>query len=182
MVVTSTPKVSRPSRAKRLGALTPTGTAPGRKDPQARSQEPRSRGPVQGPSRSSGRIVVRCGRRAAVGPTPFRETSRDSGRLNKHPIGTQHHRKPCAHTGFGSINGGGGIRTHEARVTRLAVFKTAPFNHSGTPPAGQSSPVQRELPGAPICPLRMRRLVSILVLVPAIRGPAGYRSMRAGAP
>ena len=36
-------------------------------------------------------------------------------------------------------NGGGGIRTHEARVTRLAVFKTAPFDRSGTPPAGESS-------------------------------------------
>ena len=33
-------------------------------------------------------------------------------------------------TGHG---GGGGIRTHET-VSRLAVFKTAAFNHSATPP------------------------------------------------
>ena len=29
--------------------------------------------------------------------------------------------------------GGGGIRTHET-ISRLAVFKTAAFNHSATPP------------------------------------------------
>lgn len=34
----------------------------------------------------------------------------------------------------GEINGGGGeIRTHEGRKS-LAVFKTAAFNHSATPP------------------------------------------------
>ena len=32
-----------------------------------------------------------------------------------------------------AIGGGGGIRTHET-VSRLAVFKTAAFNHSATPP------------------------------------------------
>jgi hypothetical protein len=36
-------------------------------------------------------------------------------------------------------SGGGGIRTHETAQHRLAVFKTAPFDRSGTPPAGQSS-------------------------------------------
>ena len=30
-------------------------------------------------------------------------------------------------------DGGGGIRTHEA-LARLTVFKTAPFDRSGTPP------------------------------------------------
>ena len=30
-------------------------------------------------------------------------------------------------------NGGGGIRTHEA-LARLTVFKTVPFDRSGTPP------------------------------------------------
>ena len=30
-------------------------------------------------------------------------------------------------------NGGGGIRTHEA-LARPTVFKTAPFDRSGTPP------------------------------------------------
>ncbi len=34
-------------------------------------------------------------------------------------------------------SGGGGIRTHETAQHRLAVFKTAPFDRSGTPPAGQ---------------------------------------------
>ena len=32
-----------------------------------------------------------------------------------------------------SSSGGGGIRTH-GRLTPTTVFKTAPFNHSGTPP------------------------------------------------
>ena len=31
-------------------------------------------------------------------------------------------------------SGGGGIRTHETAQHRLAVFKTAPFDRSGTPP------------------------------------------------
>ena len=34
----------------------------------------------------------------------------------------------------GSEYGGGGIRTHETAQHRLAVFKTAPFDRSGTPP------------------------------------------------
>src|SRR3954465_3260269 len=32
-------------------------------------------------------------------------------------------------------NGGGEIRTHET-LAGLPVFKTGPFNHSGTPPGG----------------------------------------------
>ena len=35
---------------------------------------------------------------------------------------------------FVAIGGGGGIRTLDT-VTRITVFETAPFNHSGTPPS-----------------------------------------------
>ncbi len=37
--------------------------------------------------------------------------------------------------------GGGGIRTHET-VTGLTVFKTVPFDHSGTPPFSKILPLK----------------------------------------
>jgi hypothetical protein len=41
---------------------------------------------------------------------------------------------PCKQPEFGSIDGRGGIRTPETRITRLTVFKTAAFNRSATLP------------------------------------------------
>ena len=39
---------------------------------------------------------------------------------------------------FKRSGGGGGIRTLDT-VTRITVFETVPFNHSGTPPHAQGT-------------------------------------------
>jgi hypothetical protein len=52
---------------------------------------------------------------------------------------SKHGAIPHGSAGLRLLSGGGGIRTHETAQHRLAVFKTAPFDHSGTPPASQSS-------------------------------------------
>ncbi len=62
------------------------------------------------------------------------------------------------------MNGGGGIRTHEARITRLAVFKTAPFSHSGTPPC-----VHHGVIGLP----RATRAVILVAISVAMLGACG---------
>ena len=62
-------------------------------------------------------------------------TERSSADLSKQDVYGQTTRN---HPGDAKSSGGGGIRTHET-LARLAVFKTAPFGHSGTPPCGESS-------------------------------------------